>query len=194
MSKVLNYYYLPTAVDTSVSEVIVKQLSKLKLEEAELRLSPTKVNSDGKSDKKIRDCLTQGIPADHWVSGMLSHFVNCANTNLFHFDLYNWASFIHLCVYNKKGSHYDWHTHLASALYTEPKNHIRKLSISMCLSSKNDYDGGEFQLYVGRKMFSFKMDRGDAIIFPSDCMHRVRRINSGSRKSLVGWYGGPPFR
>ena len=38
------------------------------------------------------------------------------------------------------------------------------------------------------------MDCGDAIIFPSDCMHRVRRINSGTRKALVGWYGGPPFR
>ena len=88
LAPILNYYYLPTALDTSVSEVIVKQLSKLKLEEAQLRLSNTEANSDGKSDKKIRDCLTQGIPADHWVSGMLSHFVNCANTNLFHFDLW----------------------------------------------------------------------------------------------------------
>ena len=52
----------------------------------------------------------------------------------------------------------------------------------MCLSPKEEYEGGEFELYVGRKMFSFKMDCGDAIIFPSDCMHRVRRINSGSRK------------
>ena len=33
MSKVLNYYYLPTAVDSSVSEVIVNQLSKLKLDD-----------------------------------------------------------------------------------------------------------------------------------------------------------------
>ena len=35
MSKVHNYYYLPTAIDSSVSEVIVNQLSKLKLEEAQ---------------------------------------------------------------------------------------------------------------------------------------------------------------
>ena len=191
MSKVLNYYYLPTAVDSSVSEVIVNQLSKLKLEEARVTESG---KDSGESNKTIRNCLTQGIPSDHWVSGMLSHFVNCANTNLFHFDLHNWADFIHLCVYDTKESHYHWHTDISPALYEQPINHIRKLSISMCLSPKEEYEGGEFELYVGRKMFNFKMDCGDAIIFPSDCMHRVRRINSGSRKSLVGWYGGPPFR
>ena len=191
MSKVLNYYYLPTAIDSSVSEVIVNQLSHLKLEEATVTESG---KDSGNSNKTIRNCLTQGIPSDHWVSGMLAHFVNCANSNLFHFDLHNWADSLHLCVYDKKGSHYDWHTDISSALYSHPENHVRKLSISLCLSSKDEYDGGEFQLYVGRKMYNFKMDCGDAIIFPADCMHRVRKIKSGSRKSLVGWYGGPQFR
>ena len=191
MSKVHNYYYLPTAIDSSVSEVIVSQLSKLKLEEARITKSGKEL---GESNKTIRNCLTQGIPSDHWVSGMLAHFVNCANTNLFHFDLHNWADFIHLCVYNTNESHYHWHTDISPTYYEQPPNHIRKLSISMCLSPKEEYEGGEFEMYVGRKMFSFKLDCGDAIIFPSDCMHRVRRINSGTRKALVGWYGGPPFK
>ena len=132
MSKVLNYCYLPTAIDSSVSEVIVNQLSHLKLEEATVTESG---KDSGNSNKTIRNCLTQGIPSDHWVSGMLAHFVNCANSNLFHFDLHNWADFLHLCVYDKKGSHYDWHTDISSALYSHPENHVRKLSISLCLSS-----------------------------------------------------------
>ena len=73
MSKVLNYYYLPTALDSSVSDVVVNQLSKLKLEEARVTESG---KDPGESDKTIRNCLTQGIPSDHLVSCMLAHFVN----------------------------------------------------------------------------------------------------------------------
>ena len=56
------------------------------------------------------------------------------------------------------------------------------------LSSKDDYEGGEFQVMMGNKMFSYKMDVGEAIVFPSDCLHRVRPLKSGKRVSLVGWY------
>jgi predicted 2-oxoglutarate/Fe(II)-dependent dioxygenase YbiX len=45
-----------------------------------------------------------------------------------------------------------------------------------------------------RNMKTISMDVGDVIIFPSDIIHRVRRLKSGKRISLVGWYGGPAFR
>ena len=39
-----------------------------------------------------------------------------------------------------------------------------------------------------------KLDYGDVVVFPSIIPHRVRPIKSGKRYSLVGWYGGPPFK
>ena len=187
MSKVLNYYYLPTAVDSSVSEVIVNQLSKLKLEEAKVTTSG-KLNLDaGKSDKSIRNCLTQGIPSDHWVSGMLAHFVNCANSNLFHFDLHNWADFLHLCVYDKKGSHYDWHT---DVFWGETKPFDRKLSITVQLSDPSDYEGGDFEFSEVETPANSKQ-KGTVLIFPSYLSHRVLPITSGVRRSLVAWFEGP---
>ena len=44
------------------------------------------------------------------------------------------------------------------------------------------------------KMSTMKPPMGTAIIFSSTTRHRVRPIKSGKRISLVGWYGGPPFR
>ena len=75
-------------------------------------------------------------------------------------------------------------------------NLIRKLSISLILSDPSEYEGGEFQImHMGdKKMTTMKPPMGTAIIFSSTTRHRVRPIKSGKRISLVGWYGGPPFR
>ena len=35
--------------------------------------------------------------------------------------------------------------------------------------------------------------KGNAIIFSSDCYHRVSKLETGNRKSLVCWFVGPPF-
>jgi len=37
-------------------------------------------------------------------------------------------------------------------------------------------------------------EKGDVIIFPAFCMHRVKPITKGTRKCLVFWTGGRPLR
>ena len=179
MSKILQYYVIPSGINKEIADVIIKTLETNKLQE-----SKTFANSSIRSSKNF------WIAGDSWIGGMMAHFINAANDNLFQYHLTNWENEIQYTVYDKPGDRYGWHTDLL------PGNppFIRKLSISLCLSSIDDYEGGELQLKVGTDYFNIKMDCGDAVIFSSDCPHRIRSIRSGKRVSLVGWYGGPKFK
>jgi len=124
---------------------------------------------------------------------MMAHFIHVANRKLFQYDLIHWANPIQYTVYDEYKSFYKWHTDLANGI---EEGIVRKLSISLCLSSNLDYEGGEFEILpsVSEKPHKHKMDVGDAIIFSSDMLHRVKPLMGGTRISLVGWYGGPKFK
>jgi PKHD-type hydroxylase len=70
----------------------------------------------------------------------------------------------------------------------------RKLSITVQLSDPDEYEGGELQFMVNQNIFTAPKDKGTAIIFPSFALHRVTPITKGSRKSIVGWISGAPYR
>jgi len=124
----------------------------------------------------------------------MSHYIQEANRNYFQFDLTQWSDQIQYTEYNGKGTHYKWHADSAHSSLSPML--VRKLSISLLLSPPDDYEGGEFQLLSSdsKEMKTFKPEMGQAIIFPSYLTHRVRPLKSGHRVSLVGWFGGPPFR
>ena len=63
------------------------------------------------------------------------------------------------------------------------------------LSSPEEYSGGEFQLLTDdNESFFAPKEKGTVIIFDSRLRHRVRKVNSGRRKSLVGWAYGPRWK
>ena len=155
--------------------------------------------SDGKykSDDEIRKSKISWVPTTSWVAGMLANFITAANVDLFGYDLLYWTDEIQYTSYDESGSHYTWHNDMAKASNKVFGQDIyRKLSISLCLSHADEYDGGEFQLMTqcNQPPATYKMDMGDVIVFSSDTTHRVRPIKSGKRISLVGWYGGPKFK
>lgn len=179
MSKILQYYNIPTGIDKKIADCIIEKLEPLPLQESKTF-----------GQTSIRSSKNLWVNGDSWIGGMMAHFVQTANNSLFNYDLTDWEERIQYTVYDKPGDRYGWHTDLV------PGNPSvqRKLSISLCLSSADEYEGGDLQLKVGQDFFNIKMDIGDAIVFSSDCLHRVRSIKSGKRISLVGWYGGPKFR
>lgn len=63
----------------------------------------------------------------------------------------------------------------------------RTLSVISCLSSKQNYEGGELEFLCGPKL---KLDRGDVVLFPSNFVykHRVCPVESGIRYSIVTWF------
>ena len=104
-----------------------------------------------------------------------------------------WADQIQYTLYEGEGSHYAWHQDTALSSF-DPQI-CRKLSISLLLSDPSEYEGGELQLlYSDKRVVTLKPELGGAVIFPSSVRHRVRKIKSGRRESLVGWYGGPLWK
>ena len=61
----------------------------------------------------------------------------------------------------------------------------RKISIVICLSKIDDYEGGIFKFTNLKK--DFKFDKGDAIIFNSNILHGVEPVTSGKRQVLVSF-------
>lgn len=91
------------------------------------------------------------------------------------------------------GDHYNWHVDV----YPHP-DFRRKLSGIILLN--DDYTGGEIDLETkipqtdfSNRYTRFSMKKGDLLFFDSTLPHRVRKVTSGNRKSLVFWYNGPPF-
>ncbi len=41
---------------------------------------------------------------------------------------------------------------------------------------------------------TIKLQQGQAIFFASFMRHRVEPVKKGIRRSLVMWFGGPPFK
>ena len=181
----LNYYMIPSQIPKNTCDEIIK----------EYRNDSTDAivgNEDPGQNTKIRQSKVNWINNDNWIAGMMSHFALCANKNHFGFDIDGYRNQIQFTQYSP-GDFYTWHVDSDTDLLIE--NFTRKLSIVMCLSSKDDYEGGEFEIfYPTQPKYSLKLDRGDVIIFPSIIPHRVKKMKSGERFSLVGWMGGPRFK
>jgi PKHD-type hydroxylase len=80
----------------------------------------------------------------------------------------------------KPGMKYGAH---ADAAYIQlPGGTIRSdLSCTIFLNEPKDYDGGELQIRLGDADLKFKLQPGQAIIYPSDSLHQVIPVTKGER-------------
>lgn len=122
--------------------------------------------------------------------------------------------------YNNTGDHYDWHQDtfrepfpkFSDAYGEQLHEHaglIRKMSMTIFLNDPQEWTGGDLEIEhtwsappdTGRQRIGVfgpestapRIRKGSAVIFQSDCFHRVTPVTSGNRKTLVGWYLGPPW-
>ena len=70
----------------------------------------------------------------------------------------------------------------------------RKLSITVQLSDSLEYEGGELQFMINQHIMTAPKEKGTAIICPSFALHHVTPVTKGSRKFIVGWIRGPPYK
>jgi len=90
-----------------------------------------------------------------------------------------------------KGGFYDWHMDADVNCQFEPP--VRKISMTILLSPHNEFEGGDLEfMTVGNK--PPQLLQGQAIFFCSLIRHRVNKVKKGIRRSLVQWFGGPPFK
>ena len=90
-----------------------------------------------------------------------------------------------------KGGFYDWHIDAETNCQFEPP--VRKISMTILLSNVSEFEGGDLEFMTeGNK--PPQLIQGQAIFFCSLIRHRVAKIKKGMRRSLVMWFGGPPFK
>ena len=112
-----------------------------------------------------------------------------ANNNHFGFEgmqLTEPAQFTHYL----EGGFYDWH--MDNDVQGKHQQPVRKISMTLLLSDPATFEGGELEIMSKGK--TAKLKQGQAIFFASWLQHRVKPVTKGERKSLVMWFGGPPFK
>ena len=169
-------------------------------------------------DKNIRKSKNTWIPTHHWITGWLLHYVEMANRNNFLYDIsYIESESMQYASYGV-GEYYHWHTDSSIAVHYKPQfqtsarestkddNYlrertsienelVRKISFSLQLSDPDDYEGGNIQFIdESNQNYIAPRQKGSLIIFDSRTKHRVCKVRSGVRKSIVGWVVGPRWK
>jgi Rps23 Pro-64 3,4-dihydroxylase Tpa1-like proline 4-hydroxylase len=200
--------------ETSLPKNIIETMEEdLKVFDDKTQDSSVGLGVNGEVDKSIRNSKNIWIPTSHWVGGFLWHYAMRANRENFLYDLTCVdAENLQYTQYGE-GQYYNWHidagidvchkpqiitssaTNLAQDQITVNGEYVRKLSFTLQLSDPEDYRGGEVQFMdpCGKSYFMPKQ-RGTIAFFDSRASHRVRKVKSGMRKSIVGWVVGPRWK
>ena len=158
----------------------------------------SKVNpQDSKIKYSIRKSQHCWIPSTHWIGGFLWYYIRMANKDNFLYDISDIENdLIQYTQYNK-GDYYNWHTDMDIGDINEPDQLVRKLSFTLQLTNEDEYTGGNLEFADfddSSYRFLVPKSRGTMIVFDSRTPHRVTPIESGIRKSLVGWVVGKRLR
>ena len=126
------------------------------------------------------------------------------NDDIFKLDVT--AVFDFVVMKYKEGDTLDWH-YDGGFKYdiSDPEVRItndmmcRKMNVLVMLTDESEYEGGEFLFidptsHPSKAIHSIKMTAGEALIFPSFCMHRVNAVKKGRRMTLVSDLYGPMWR
>ncbi len=125
-----------------------------------------------------------------WIRNLLYEYVLEANRNAFGVDVTNFATLQFTEYHGSEKGGYEWHSDVH---WNYDKAFDRKVSITVQLSSPEDYEGGDLEFADWASPTEAKA-KGTVIVFPSYVTHRVTPVTSGVRKSLVAWFEGPRWR
>ena len=145
----------------------------------------------GGVDTKKRTTTISWIPFKEMqpMYNQINEFIQKANRNHFGFEDIQITEQAQFTEY-PEGGFYDWHMDTDVNMQHEPP--VRKISMTLLLSSENQFEGGDLELMAPGKRV--KLKQGHAIIFASFLNHRVAPVTRGVRQSLVMWFGGKPFK
>lgn len=197
-----------TDLPNDVVDCIEKDLSN----NFDNRMQDSKLHGDFLNKDK-RNSKNAWIPTTHWVGGFLWHYIERANRENFLYDLRNIDGESLQYTQYGPGEFYNWHNDAGIANQYKPQTVgnigldlatdfinqncelVRKLSVVLQLSDPEEYTGGNLQLLdeSGKSYFAPRK-KGTVILFDSRTQHRVLKVQSGLRKSVVGWVVGPRWR
>ena len=148
----------------------------------------------GKHDTKKRVTTISWIPFKKMpeMYKVIENQISKVNLNHFMFDGIRLTEPAQFTEY-PKGGFYDWHMDL-NAFGQNGEQPIRKISMTCLLSDPSEFTGGDLMFSDSGKQEPFKLKQGQAMFFASFMQHKVAPVKKGIRRSLVMWFGGPPFK
>ena len=147
----------------------------------------------GKHDTKKRVTTISWIPFKQipQMYKVIENQLSIVNLNHMMFDGVRLTEPAQFTEY-PKGGFYDWHMDLNPFGQTG-EHPIRKISMTCLLSDPSEFKGGDlaFEDHGNSKV---TLKQGQAVFFASFMRHRVEPVKKGIRRSLVMWFGAPPFK
>ena len=182
-----------TDLNPKIIEIVEEDLAQ----NFDSQLQDSKVGGGdyGTVDKDKRNAKNAWVPTNHWIAGFVWHYVQRANRENFLYDLTNIDAGLSSYYKPQAPGNRGHGSQIAEDFINENCEKVRKLSFSLLLSDPDTYEGGNLQLLDETgKSYIAPRQRGTIILFDSRTQHRVLKVKSGVRKSLVGWCVGPRFK
>ena len=177
-----------------VDDVFIKKVeSYMKWQKVE-----TATISDKGKDNQITDVRRSKI---HWMDNPefervlvpiyeeLATKVREINDVYWRYAINGWEAFQYTEYDESYKGHYDWHSDIGPKCVFEDQT--RKISFSLGLNDADEFEGGELVIKFGIDEQSYKLSKGEVLIFPSYLVHKVTPVTKGLRKVIVGWGVGP---
>jgi PKHD-type hydroxylase len=83
------------------------------------------------------------------------------------------------------GMTYGWHVDEALFPSTPPLR--SDLSCTLFLNPPGDYEGGELTIQLGAQELAYKLEPGQAILYPATTIHQVAPVTRGVRVVAITW-------
>ena len=197
---------------SDLPEDVVDIIERDLTEKFDCQMADSKLHGDALNKEK-RNSKNAWVPTTNWVGGFVWHYIERANRENFLYDLRNIDGESMQFTKYGPGEFYGWHNDaglanqykpvavgnraqgLAQDYPNEKVEMVRKLSFVVQLSDPDDYEGGNLQLLdEAGNSYIAPRQRGTVILFDSRTQHRVQKVRTGVRKSLVGWTVGPRWK
>ena len=168
---------------------LCQQLDNLKIQPAFVGgIEPNEENATHKI-RKSNICFIEE-DSFNWVYDKLNTAVNYVNTTNYNKILYG----IEPIQYTEYDSSYNgfYAIHKDENQFEVNIGLLRKLSFTMQLSREEDYTGGCLIVHSSNNESVISSKKfGNITFFDSSIPHEVTPVETGTRKSLVGWVVGP---
>jgi predicted 2-oxoglutarate/Fe(II)-dependent dioxygenase YbiX len=143
----------------------------------ELELKPGLVGSNNVDARKSSVAFIDNIDSiDHKLKECLRNLIHVKGFEVTGLGPYQFTEY-------KVNDYYDWHTD--SSKTGETKNRY----VSIVIQLNDEYEGGYLQIKDESGDNTIQLDKGTGrmYIFFSNLRHRVMKVTSGTRYSLVNW-------
>jgi len=148
-------------------------------------------------DLNVRDTditWIEPLEENKWMFERLHDILLQVNHDKYQMDFSRFDGFQY-SKYNVDG-HYDWHVDVENK--PRPGGLFRKLSISIMLTDNDNYKGGALLINENggenKRATKLQPKIGDIVFFYSYLPHKVEKVTSGERITLVTWALGEKYK